>query len=135
MAAAAAAALGVGAATPALAATGQNATGTLYANNAYCGGAQDTRQPVEGFVNFHHADPATIHLEYHLKDAQPNATYTVYLYEGGCQFAGTAGTVTTNSNGVGNLNADVPVNSADTSFFVFSTSGSQTVESVAVTAS
>jgi hypothetical protein len=119
------------AATGALAAT--NGQGNLYANNAYCGGAQDATQPGEGFIVVHRTDATHVSVNYHLKGAQPGATYTVWLYSGSCSFDATLGTVTANSNGVANANfKDVTVPAGDTSVFTFSFGGSQSVESEAV---
>lgn len=129
---AAAAVLG---AAPALAAA--NTQGDLFTNNAWCAGAQDRTQPGGGFVNFHRPDAATVHVEVHLKDAAPGATYTLSLYRDFCTFDATLGTVTTNGNGTGNLNTDVTVPAASSQFFVFgsefSGSGFADVESVQVT--
>ncbi len=139
LAAAAIAGLGaLGLAAPALAASASNANGDLYANNAFCNGAQNkTAANDVGFANFHRSQGgSSVSLEYHLKDALPNATYTVELFEGNCSFDKVLGTVTTNDQGVGNANfQDAAINPADTSFFTFSftfTPSFQEVESAAV---
>lgn len=140
LAAGAIAALGtLGAAAPAMAAANpaSNANADLYSGNAFCNGAQVKTQANDvGFANFHRSqDGTTVSVNYHLKNAAPNTTYTVWLYEGFCNFDATLGTVTTNDQGVGNANfTDVAVgNVADTSFFTYSAGGLQNAESAAVT--
>lgn len=114
-----------------------NTQGDLFTNNAWCAGAQDKTQPAGGFVNFHRPDAATVHVEVHLKDAAPDATYTLSLYRDFCTFDASLGTVTTNDNGVANLNTDAAVPAGSGQFFVFgsefSGSGFGDVESVQVT--
>jgi hypothetical protein len=120
------------AAAPALAS--DNAQGTLYKNAASCGGA--TGQPAAnnvGFVNVH-LDSGAVHINYHLKDAKPNTTYTVWLYTGACSFDTTLGQVTTNDNGVGNADFTATVPAGTTQVFTYSldSSFSQSVESAPV---
>lgn len=87
----------------ALAADNANVT-PLYANSFSCNGAPASSQvPAnqEGFVNFH-LDGTTVTLNYHIKDAKPDATYYVFGYSGFCNYDGYVGSLVTNSNGVAN---------------------------------
>jgi hypothetical protein len=75
---------------------------TLYANNFQCGGATNLATPA-GFVNFHETgDQLTLIV--HVQKAEPNDTYSFFLYDEFCtpDTGATILTVTTNSNGVGN---------------------------------
>ena len=56
-----------------------------------------------GFTNYHRKGNV-VSIDYHLKNAVPNATYRVELWGNVCQPFGVVETVTTNSNGVANAN-------------------------------
>lgn len=128
-------------AIPALAATAALATAgaasasvtdngtTIYANNGYCGGAFSKTQPVEGFINFHQ-NGTDLQVIVHLKDANPNSTYSLYQYGNFCDFQNTLGTVATNSNGVGNATFDVTIPAGTTTEFVYGFDSSQSIESL-----
>jgi hypothetical protein len=119
------------AAGPALAA--DNAQGSIYANNHSCGGADDTSQPVQGFMIVHQSG-SSLHLNIHLQGAAPDATYYFYLYQDSSCLGPLVAKIVTNHNGVGNANVDATLSSpADTSVYVFGASVSGLVESVAVT--
>ncbi len=112
----------VGAITPTFAASNaSNAKATTFARKADCG-SPNTNFTSLGFVNFHRQGN-TVAVNYHLKNAQPNATYIVELWQAPCNFVATFGSVTTNSNGVGNGNFEVTVPSASTQFFATSLFG------------
>ena len=84
---------------PALASDTANGAG-IFANNFQCNVASNLATQT-GFVNFHQ-DGGTVTAIVHLKDAPPNNTINVWGYSGFCTFVAFLGTVTTNSNGVGN---------------------------------
>ena len=97
-------ALGVGLAAAGTARAQDNANGVTLYRTFSCGGAQPGAQvPANavGFVNFH-VHRTTITMIYHLRGADPNATYSVYGYFGYCSGEFFLGTVHTNSHGVGN---------------------------------
>lgn len=122
-----------GLATAGAASASDNANGTtIYANNAYCGGAQVKTQPVEGFVNFHLAG-TDLQVIVHLKNAAPDSTYYLYQYGNFCTFDNFLGTVDTNSNGVGNGNFDVTVPAGTASAFVYGFNSGQSIESLSAT--
>ena len=107
-----------GAATFALSATagsGNNPKADIQAGNGYCG-ANVTTLPVVGFTNYHRTGN-TVSIQYHLKNALPNATYIVQLWGDACTYFGTVTTITTNSNGVANGNGSMTVPASSTRFF------------------
>lgn len=108
LAAAAAAALCLGSAVPAMAADNANGA-TLYAGNFQCGGATSLDHP-QGFVNAHQ-DGAQLTLIIHIKDALPNTTYEGFLYDEFCtpDNGSVISKVKTNSNGVANDTVTVTV--------------------------
>lgn len=114
----------LGLAGPAMAASNPatNDKADLYKNNAFCSGAQN-KTPANDVGNaiFHRSQAGdTVSVNYHLQNAEPNATYTVQLYEGTCTFDTVLGTVTTDAQGNGNANfQDAAINPADTTFFTF----------------
>jgi hypothetical protein len=137
VAAGAVAVAGLAAAAPAASAAAVNGNGDLYSNNSFCNGAQNkTAGNDVGFVTVHKSqDGGTVSVNYHLKDAKPGATYTVYLYTGFCAFDAVLGTVTVNDHGVGNGNfQDVTVPAGTTQVFTYSFDSpfTQTIESEAV---
>lgn len=121
LAGAAAALLSLGAAAPALAS--DNANGTpLYINSRTCGGAPAASQTAanqQGFVNFH-LDGQTVTVIYHVKDGAPDATYSVFGYEGYCGLKGLLGSLTTNNNGVANATFTYTIDPGQTQVWTFS---------------
>ena len=94
--------------------SGHTAKADIQAGNASCGFG--TGFPVIGFTNYNRVGN-TVQIEYHLKDAIPNAKYQVQLWGDFCSFFGNVELVTTNSNGVANGNCTVTVPAASTRFF------------------
>lgn len=108
----------IGAATFALsaaAAGGNNPTADIQAGNGACG-ADLTALPVVGFTNYHRTGNS-VSVQYHLKNALPNATYIVQLWGDACSYFGTVTTITTNSNGVANGTGSLTVPATSTRFF------------------
>lgn len=106
-----------------------NATATSWAGKGDCGSPVTAPYTAIGFVNFHRVGN-TVRLNVHLKDAQPDATYNVFLFANppcgpaGLITGGSLGTVTTNDQGVGNANVEVTVPAGDTGFFADPTTSS-----------
>jgi hypothetical protein len=128
---------GLAVAVPAASAAAVNGNGDLYSNNSFCGGAQNKTPANDvGSVTVHKSQGGgTVSVNYHLKDATPGATYTVYLYTGFCLFDAVLGTVTVNDHGVGNANfQDVTVPAGTTQAFTYSFDSpfTQTIESETV---
>ena len=108
----------IGAATFALsaaAAGGNNPKADIQAGNGACG-ADLTALPVVGFTNYHRTGNS-VSVQYHLKNALPNATYVVQLWGDACSYFGTVTTITTNSNGVANGTGSLTVPATSTRFF------------------
>jgi hypothetical protein len=110
---------------------------TLYSSQDFCHGASSpVAADAQGFVNFH-LDGNTVTLNYHVKGGPADATIYVYGYSGFCNFDAFLGTVTTNSNGVGNADFTYAKQAADTEVWTFAYSSpfglAQDVESSAVT--
>ena len=108
----------IGAATFALsaaAAGGNNPKADIQAGNGACG-ADLTALPVVGFTNYHRTGNS-VTVQYHLKNALPNATYVVQLWGDACSYFGTVTTITTNSNGVANGTGSLTVPATSTRFF------------------
>ena len=92
-----------------------NPKADIQAGNHFCG-ADVASLPVIGFVNYHRTGD-TVQIEFHLKGARPNEQYFVSLWGDACTFFGNLGVVTTNKNGVANLNGSVDVPAATTRIF------------------
>jgi hypothetical protein len=97
--------------------SGHTAKADIQSGNFFCGA--NTALPVIGFTNYNRVGD-TVQIEYHLKDAIPNATYTVELWGNVCSFFGSVDTITTNSNGVANGQGSVTVPPSVTRFFATS---------------
>ncbi len=101
---------------PALAADADNANAPLfsYPNNSTttCASGGIANGTDAGFVNFHRVGNV-VSFNVHLQGVQPNATFFVAL---AC--VNFVGTITTNSNGVGNGTFQQAVDPAQTQFFV-----------------
>lgn len=96
-----------------------NANGSpLYQNQFFCGGAQNLTQTTDGFVNFH-LTGTTVTMNYHVKGGVPNATDSVWGYDGRYCNPVFLGTFTTNANGVGNADFSFTVNPGATSVYTF----------------
>ena len=94
-----------------------NAKAGIWAPKGDCGSPVTAGFTSIGFVNFHRVGN-TVSLNVHLKGAQPDATYNVFLFGDGCTLIdGNLGTVTTNDHGVGNGNFETAVPAGDTNFF------------------
>ena len=93
-------------------------------------------RPTDGFVNFH-VTGNTVTLNYHVKGGLANATVYVYGYDSFCNYDGYLGSLTTNSNGVGNANFTYTATAGFTTVWTFanevSATGFQTSESLGVT--
>jgi hypothetical protein len=87
----------------------------IQQGNFFCG-ADLPALPVIGFTNFHRTGN-TVSINFHLRNAIPNATYQVSLWGAVCSFFGVVDTVTTNRNGVANASGSVTVPSLVTRFF------------------
>jgi hypothetical protein len=108
----------IAAATFALSASaesGSNPKADIQAGNGFCGADVGTL-PVVGFTNYHRTGN-TVSIEYHLKNALPNATYIVQLWGNACSYLGTVTTITTNKSGVANGNGSLTVPATSTRFF------------------
>ena len=92
-----------------------NPKADIQAGNGFCG-ADLPALPVVGFTNFHRTGD-TVRIQYHLKNALPNAEYIVQLWGDACSYFGTVTTITTNSKGVANGNGGVAVPPSSTRFF------------------
>ena len=106
--------------TAASAATGaHNARAPILRHNGDCGASKPARKHI-GFVNFHRVGNI-VRLNVHLKGADPQARYNVFLFENAPTFChlidGNLGTVRTNGAGVGNGNFNVHVPASATKFF------------------
>jgi hypothetical protein len=92
-----------------------NPKADIQSGNFFCG-FDLTSAPVIGFTNYHRTGD-TVSIEYHLKGAIPNATYTVSLWGDSCSYFGDVTSVTTNAKGVANGNGSITVPSSSTRFF------------------
>jgi hypothetical protein len=117
-----AAALALGSAGTAFAASDNNPQADIQQGNGFCG-FNDTALPVIGFANYHRVGD-TITVNYHIKDGRPDTVYHFSLWANpGCFPVGTLPDVTTNDNGVANANGDITLtgkNTALTTFFATS---------------
>ena len=96
-----------------------NAKADIFQLKSDCGSPVTAPYKDIGFTNFHR-NGNEIMFEYHLKDAPPNATFSVSLWGGGCTFASPVlGTITTNSNGVANGNFTYTLTGTQTSLTSF----------------
>src|SRR5947207_11281375 len=91
-----------------------NPKANIQSGNHFCG-ADLAALPVIGFTNYHRQGN-TVSIEYHLKNAIPNATYRVDLWGNACTFFGVVTTVTTNRKGVANGNGKITVPATSTRF-------------------
>ena len=92
-----------------------NPKADIQMGNYFCG-ADLTTAPVIGFVNYHRTGNV-VSINWHFKGAPPNTTYQIQMWRDICTFHGVLGTVTTNGNGVANLNASTVVPPTSTRFF------------------
>jgi hypothetical protein len=102
-------------ALPAGAASRNNPKANIQSGNAFCG-ANVSSLTVIGFTNYHRVGN-TVSVEYHLKNAIPNSSYSVQLWGNSCSFFGYVKTVKTNSKGVANGTGAVAVPGSSTRFF------------------
>lgn len=98
-----------------------NAKATTWLGKGDCGSAITAPYTPIGFVNFHRVgNTVSVSLNYHLKDAPPNTTFSVSLWGAPCFPIAFFGNVTTNSDGVVNGTFETPVPPTQTQFFAAS---------------
>ena len=96
---------------------------STFEGKADCG-SPNTNFPIIGFVKFHRFGN-TVDINYHLKNAAPNTTYTVELWQPTpCSLLATVGSVTTNQKGEGDRKFETTVSPTSTQFFATSTAPS-----------
>jgi len=103
------------------AASDNNPKADIHQSNGSCG--TSSAGTVIGFTNFHRTGDV-VSVEYHLKDAPPDTTFTPALWGDVCSSFGSGPAITTNDHGVANANFDVTVPHGSTRFFATSFSGS-----------